>query len=272
MIRLCTNHEAVETVMDKVDITQMQVGNTFINSNIMGIDEDSTLTEVIYYSISKQYRNMLELTTEDVEEILEASTLRIAFANKMNDYLDAFYKDGNAEITVKELRKILEKNEKLITKKIGYSVTDKNYEEFEAYFDQDYLDTLAYQKIARKIGHIELYRFLLSYTFMYILLGVTVICFILMIILNRHFIMNAVHGIGISITVSGVAAMMATIVLMFMPTVVYELVRLDRTILKPWITYAADTILPCSAILLAAGVAILILHAIVNKIISFLRK
>lgn len=265
--------EAVNRMVDDVDLLNQDI-RPFINSDEIPASQEVTVADYFYEAYKSAYsrysEEQLNITREEMKELLEDSTLGEFIKDKINDYLaDATGDTGTGRITKQEIMDLVEENEELISKASGgYIMTDEDYDLISAQLDElDITKTLDLSTVRREqelpfilAGHL---------TSWYALAAVGFVCLIwilLLFLVNKYRVSNVLLYTGIALLGAGLVGAAAKLLQTTLIRRISEAASLSRDLVRPVAEDLIGLYWQIALYAIAAGALLILIFAVISLI------
>ena len=136
--------ESIEKLVMEIDLARLPI------TKEKGLT--ITFTDYVYQLFSPQMVERFDITSDNVQTMIEKSTLKPFLAKKAGLFAeDLLYATGKGKLTKKEIIDLVEENRTVIEKSIGSSLTDKEFDQFLSIFEKMNIKTISIQDAIEEV-------------------------------------------------------------------------------------------------------------------------
>ena len=208
----------MSAVIDSIDLTLIHASNVISGDEAAG----KTLADWTAELISSKYEDPIEVTAEQLDTFLDASTIPDFISQKLSDVLrDIYNGTDTASITTTEIEALLTENAPVMQEVFGAQLSQAGIGDLAAALDRmgalNYLNTASLQKNLAPVVYAV--QFLLSYWVIGFFSVLALASMILLAVVNKWKMLRTCGDIGISLTVTSGVLILAGLFVMVLPNV-----------------------------------------------------
>ena len=266
--------DCVTEIMDAIPLEKIEVGSMIKGIELEGFDttdiaDDATVAQVAYRLIPEKNREKYHISEEQIDEILSdekiSGRIKDIVSNNIDDYIANIGDEESFSIKKKDVLRIVEKSRADIKDITGYTITENDMEIIEDKLDEANLEKIELPRLEEQVP--EKLAFViegLTSWGKWAVLGITGLFALLILLCNINQIRFGFRAISLVMIIDGFILSAAALVEKIGIFAVENHMNfgIDKKIIKPVLGTFANNLLLISAIVLAAGVALMIVVVI----------
>ena len=266
--------DCVTEIMDAIPMEKIEVGSMIKGIELEGFDttdiaDDATVAQVAYRLIPEKNREKYKISEEQIDEILSdekiSGRIKDIVSNNIDDYIANIGDEESFSIKKKDVLRIVEKSRADIKDITGYTITENDMEIIEDKLDEANLERIELPRLEEQVP--EKLAFViegLTSWGKWAVLGITGLFALLILLCNINQIRFGFRAISLVMIIDGFILSAAALVEKIGIFAVENHMNfgIDKKIIKPVLGTFANNLLLISAIVLAAGVALMIVVVI----------
>ena len=266
--------DCVTEIMDAIPLEKIEVGSMIKGIELEGFDttdiaDDATVAQVAYRLIPEKNREKYHISEEQIDEILSdekiSGRIKDIVSNNIDDYIANIGDEESLSIKKKDVLRIVEKSRADIKNITGYTITENDMEIIEDKLDEANLEKIELPRLEEQVP--EKLAFViegLTSWGKWAVLGITGLFALLILLCNINQIRFGFRAISLVMIIDGFILSAAALVEKIGIFAVENHMNfgIDKKIIKPVLGTFANNLLLISAIVLAAGVALMIVVVI----------
>lgn len=266
--------DCVTEIMDAIPLEKIEVGSMIKGIELEGFDttdiaDDATVAQVAYRLIPEKNREKYHISEEQIDEILSdekiSGRIKDIVSNNIDDYIANIGDEESFSIKKKDVLRIVEKSRADIKDITGYTITENDMEIIEDKLDEANLEKIELPRLEEQVP--EKLAFViegLTSWGKWAVLGITGLFALLILLCNINQIRFGFRAISLVMIIDGFILSAAALVEKIGIFAVENHMNfgIDKKIIKPVLGTFANNLLLLSAIVLAAGVALMIVVVI----------
>lgn len=207
------------------------------------------------------------ISESDIEELMEDDDLKDFLSEKLSEYCDYIYSGGTApRVTVREIIRLLEKNEKNFYKITGYQLSDEDYQQIKETLDRGKLDFLDMSLLKEQYGMtLNVLSIGLSYVFLIILAVMELLLCVLLYALHREQMGDVFLCLGIIFMAAGFIMAASCLFSGALKRALSAAFIFPSAVFKPIVSHILEKMLQSAVAALIVGVIILIIYFVLYK-------
>ena len=266
--------DCVTEIMDAIPMEKIEVGSMIKGIELEGFDttdiaDDATVAQVAYRLIPEKNREKYKISEEQIDEILSdekiSGRIKDIVSNNIDDYIANIGDEESFSIKKKDVLRIVEKSRADIKDITGYTITENDMEIIEDKLDEANLERIELPRLEEQVP--EKLAFViegLTSWGKWAVLGITGLFALLILLCNINQIRFGFRAISLVMIIDGFILSAAALVEKIGIFAVENHMNfgIDKKIIKPVLGTFANNLLLISAIVLVAGVALMIVVVI----------
>lgn len=270
--------KGLSDIIGEIPIEKIEVGSIVKNIEVDGVDtskveDDATVTELVLDLIPQENKDKYGITEESIEKVLSDPNVKNFISDKLSDYVDSFGTDTSVGVSKDEILELVKSSKDEIQEATGYTIKDSDLDFIEEKLDEVEIESYELPRVQNEIP--DGLRFLtegITGWGKWAVLGLTGLFALLILLCNINQIRFGFRALSLIMIIDGFLLCAAALVSKIGFSAADFGVDIDRNLIKPVENSFMMNLLKTSAIVLAAGVVLMIIVVIWKNIANAIER
>ena len=270
--------KGLSDIIGEIPIEKIEVGSIVKNIEADGVDtskveDDATVTELVLDLIPQENKDKYGITEESIEKVLSDPNVKNFISDKLSDYVDSFGTDISVGVSKDEILELVKSSKDEIQEATGYTIKDSDLDFIEEKLDEVEIESYELPRVQNEIP--DGLRFLtegITGWGKWAVLGLTGLFALLILLCNINQIRFGFRALSLIMIIDGFLLCAAALVSKIGFSAADFGVDIDRNLIKPVENSFMMNLLKTSAIVLAAGVVLMIIVVIWKNIANAIER